>query len=349
MQPATGRFVFLEVNPRLQVEHTVTEEVTGLDLVRLQLEIAAGRRLADLGLATQADVPEPRGRGGAGSGEPRDHGAGRLRPTGGRHAHRVRAPSGPGVRVDGYGYAGYRTSTRYDSLLAKLIVTHTSVGGVGAAARPGPSGAGGVPHRGRGDQHRRSSRPCSGHPDVAAGRVPHALRRRAPGRRTRPGRPPPRRATSPPPPPGSSPVGARLGTDRPAGRPRHGREDNRRVRANGAEATTADRTRRHRGAARAPPGHGRQRLGAPRAMAVGRRPAARRDRGHEDGARRRRRRSMAWCSASLVAVGDTVLEGQPVAFVRAGRSRRRRRGRARRRSTSTTSGRTWRRSWSVTA
>ena len=53
-------FAFLEVNPRLQVEHTVTEEMTGLDLVRLQLDLASGATLADLGLAAD-DVPEPRG------------------------------------------------------------------------------------------------------------------------------------------------------------------------------------------------------------------------------------------------------------------------------------------------
>ena len=53
-------YAFIEANARLQVEHTVTEEVPGVDLVRIQLQIAAGRTLAELGL-DQADVPAPRG------------------------------------------------------------------------------------------------------------------------------------------------------------------------------------------------------------------------------------------------------------------------------------------------
>lgn len=117
---ARERFVFMEVNARLQVEHTVTEEVTGLDLVAIQLKIAGGATLGDLGLL-QAQVP-------------RTHGValqarvnlesmtedGNSRPGGGVLTV-YEPPAGPGIRVDGFGYAGYTTSTRYDSLLAKVI------------------------------------------------------------------------------------------------------------------------------------------------------------------------------------------------------------------------------------
>jgi len=115
------RFLFIEANPRLQVEHTVTEEVYGIDLVRAQLEIASGATLAELGLR-QADIPPPRGcamqlRVNMETMQP-DGGA---LPSGGTIT-RYEPPSGPGVRVDGFGYAGYRTVASFDSLLAKLIV-----------------------------------------------------------------------------------------------------------------------------------------------------------------------------------------------------------------------------------
>ncbi|MGZ3377960.1 MAG: carboxyl transferase domain-containing protein [Phenylobacterium sp.] len=126
-----GAFVFIEANARLQVEHTVTEEVTGLDLVRLQLQIASGASLIDLGLR-QADVAKPRGhavqvRVNLETMAP----DGSARPAGGLLTT-FEPPSGPGIRVDGFGYAGYRTSTRFDSLLAKLIV-HSGTGGVSRA------------------------------------------------------------------------------------------------------------------------------------------------------------------------------------------------------------------------
>ena len=123
--------VFIEGNARLQVEHTVTEEVTGLDLVRLQLQIAAGRSLGELAL-TQDRVPAPRGhsvqvRVNLETMTP----DGSARPAGGMLSV-FEPPSGPGVRIDGFGYAGYRTSARFDSLLAKLIV-HSGSGGLSRA------------------------------------------------------------------------------------------------------------------------------------------------------------------------------------------------------------------------
>ena len=119
----SDRFAFIEANPRLQVEHTVTEEVTGLDLVRIQLDIAGGKSLRDLHLE-QKDVPSPRGVALQARVNLETMNAdGSSRPAGGTLTI-YEPPSGRGVRVDGFGYAGYRTSARYDSLLAKLIV-HT--------------------------------------------------------------------------------------------------------------------------------------------------------------------------------------------------------------------------------
>jgi acetyl/propionyl-CoA carboxylase alpha subunit/acetyl-CoA carboxylase carboxyltransferase component len=113
-------FAFMEANPRLQVEHTVTEQVTGIDLVRAQLELAAGRSLAELGLE-QANVPEPRGFALQVRINTETMGAdGVARPSGGT-VTAFEPPSGPGIRVDSCGYAGYTTSPSFDSLLAKLI------------------------------------------------------------------------------------------------------------------------------------------------------------------------------------------------------------------------------------
>jgi acetyl/propionyl-CoA carboxylase alpha subunit len=126
-------FAFIEANARLQVEHTVTEAVTGLDLVRLQLEVAAGRSLPDIGL-THAAVPPVRGVAvQARVNLERMAPDGTSRPSGGVLAA-YEPPSGPGVRVDGFGYAGYATSVRFDSLLAKVIV-HAPDGGLPEALR----------------------------------------------------------------------------------------------------------------------------------------------------------------------------------------------------------------------
>ncbi|MHC2436505.1 carboxyl transferase domain-containing protein [Bradyrhizobium sp. USDA 4451] len=118
---AEGAFAFIEANPRLQVEHTVTEEVLGIDLVRSQLAVAAGATLASLGLA-QSAVPLPRGYAMQlrVNMEVMDE-KGLTKPTGGTLSV-FDLPSGPGVRVDTFGYSGYRTSAAFDSLLAKVIV-----------------------------------------------------------------------------------------------------------------------------------------------------------------------------------------------------------------------------------
>ena len=121
---ADATFAFIEANPRLQVEHTVTEEVLGIDLVRIQLELAAGRSLSELGLH-QAELPAPRGYAMQVRVNMEIMGEdGAVLPTGGVLTA-FDPPSGRGIRTDTFGYAGYRTSPSFDSLLAKVI-GHTS-------------------------------------------------------------------------------------------------------------------------------------------------------------------------------------------------------------------------------
>ena len=115
------RYFFIEANARLQVEHTVTECITGLDLVALQLKVAEGASLADLNLT---EPPQAEGfaiqcRVNMETLSEK----GFFKPTGGQITHYA-PPTGIGVRVDGFAYRGYQTSTRYDSLLAKVI-THS--------------------------------------------------------------------------------------------------------------------------------------------------------------------------------------------------------------------------------
>src|SRR5271163_4723829 len=115
-----ARFAFIEANPRLQVEHTVTEEVTGIDLVKLQIQLASGRTLAELGMQ-QADIPKPRGFAMQVRINMESMRAdGSAKPAGGTITA-FEAPSGPRVRTDSFAYAGYTTSPSFDSLLAKLI------------------------------------------------------------------------------------------------------------------------------------------------------------------------------------------------------------------------------------
>ncbi|PDV98914.1 acetyl-CoA carboxylase biotin carboxylase subunit [Candidatus Chloroploca asiatica] len=109
-----GNYYFIEMNTRIQVEHPVTEQVTGVDLVRWQLMIAAGERLTlqqkDITIARHAvecriNAEDPE----------RD-----FLPAGGEIEFYL-PPGGPGVRVDSHLYAGYTPPGNYDSLLAKII------------------------------------------------------------------------------------------------------------------------------------------------------------------------------------------------------------------------------------
>jgi acetyl/propionyl-CoA carboxylase alpha subunit len=110
-----GSFYFLEVNTRLQVEHPITEMITGIDLVRQQIEIAAGNPLR----FSQKDIV---GHGHAI--ECRIYAEDPLSaflPSPGR-IHFVKEPRGPGIRNDSGVYSGYTVPVEYDPILSKLIV-----------------------------------------------------------------------------------------------------------------------------------------------------------------------------------------------------------------------------------
>jgi acetyl/propionyl-CoA carboxylase alpha subunit/acetyl-CoA carboxylase carboxyltransferase component len=118
-------FYFLETNPRLQVEHTVTEQITGLDLVKLQLCVANQMKLSSMEFLAPEKI-KPRGyalqlRVNM---ETLNPSSADFKTTSGLISI-FEPPSGIGVRVDSFAYSGYQTSSRYDSLLAKLIV-HTN-------------------------------------------------------------------------------------------------------------------------------------------------------------------------------------------------------------------------------
>jgi len=116
LDPA-GNYVFIEMNPRIQVEHTVTEEITDVDLVQSQIRIAAGATLADLGLSQETITV----RGAAlqcriTTEDP----ANGFRPDTGKITT-YRSPGGAGVRIDGgTTYTGAEVNAHFDSMLAKL-------------------------------------------------------------------------------------------------------------------------------------------------------------------------------------------------------------------------------------
>ncbi len=113
-----GQHVFIEMNPRIQVEHTVTEEVTDVDLVQAQMRIAAGETLADLGL--RQDELQPRGFAIQCRITTEDPAAG-FRPDTGKITT-YRSPGGAGIRLDGGTVAaGAQVSPYFDSMLVKMI------------------------------------------------------------------------------------------------------------------------------------------------------------------------------------------------------------------------------------
>ncbi|MEY2982412.1 MAG: acetyl-CoA carboxylase biotin carboxylase subunit [Planctomycetota bacterium] len=110
-----GNFYFIEVNSRIQVEHPVTEEVTGVDLIREMIRVAAGEKLS----FTQDDI-RPQGHAiefRINAEDPESN----FKPSPGLIETLI-PPAGPGVRWDSHAYQGYRVPPHYDSMVAKLIV-----------------------------------------------------------------------------------------------------------------------------------------------------------------------------------------------------------------------------------
>ena len=112
----THEFWFMEMNTRLQVEHTVTEELTGIDIVRQQIRIAEGQplqipenRVTLLGKAVQVRINAE---------DPKNN----FMPEGGKRVEVYQSPGGPGVRLDGAVYQGYRIPMDYDSLMVKMTI-----------------------------------------------------------------------------------------------------------------------------------------------------------------------------------------------------------------------------------
>ena len=114
--PETNEYYFMECNPRIQVEHTVTEQITGIDIVEMQFYLASGASLADMGFSDQQSIAPPRGY--AVQARVVARGEGTL--------NAYKEPTGPGVRVDACGYLGYTFQPQFDPLIAKVIGSSNS-------------------------------------------------------------------------------------------------------------------------------------------------------------------------------------------------------------------------------
>jgi acetyl-CoA carboxylase biotin carboxylase subunit len=106
-------FYFMEMNTRIQVEHTVTEEVMDFDLIKEQIKIAAGAPISGKSYLPKGHAMECR----INAEDPRDN----FKPCPGKITE-LHTPKGHGVRVDTHIYAGYTVPPYYDSMLAKVIV-----------------------------------------------------------------------------------------------------------------------------------------------------------------------------------------------------------------------------------
>jgi len=151
-------FYFIEMNTRIQVEHTITEQITAIDLVRSQIEIAAGLPLefSQEDVTLQGHAIQCR----INAEDPRNN----FRPCTGTVTAYF-SPGGIGVRIDGMAYKDYTIPPYYDALLAKLVVR----GGPGGNSEPGPPLAGGVRAAGRED-HDPFHEADYGGPGLQAGR-----------------------------------------------------------------------------------------------------------------------------------------------------------------------------------
>ena len=126
-------FAFIETNARLQVEHTVSEEVMGVDLVQLQISLARGDLFTSMGI-NQHVIGKPQGYAIQARVNMETMLAdGTTKPSGGTLTA-FDVPSGPDIRTDTFGYVGYNTSPSFDSLLAKVI-THSKSQEFGKAAK----------------------------------------------------------------------------------------------------------------------------------------------------------------------------------------------------------------------
>ncbi len=126
-------YAFIEMNPRIQVEHTVTEEITGIDLVLSQMRVADGARLADFGIAQESiTVQRSAIQCRLTTEDPSDD----FRPSTGVIVA-YRSPGGPGIRLDGATYAGAEITPFYDSLLVKMTTSGPTFEAAARRARRG--------------------------------------------------------------------------------------------------------------------------------------------------------------------------------------------------------------------